>query len=579
VPGMGQRGVNLTNGLTVAAFHHSVYVVALYWIIAITVVLLIGAALTRRLPRFNLSPAGLSEPRARTVLRVGFGILWCIDGLLQFQPAMPLGLANNVVAPTVAGTPSFFRPVLHHAISLWNLHPIALATGVAWIQVGIGLALICSNGITSRVVGLVAAGWALLVWSVGNGLGGVFASGASILFGWPGAVLFYLIAGVWIACTPRFFHRWFTLVTTRLLAVVLVVGAILQMLPNAGFWRGGNANALTSMTRAMASLAEPHPLSWVVRHVGDLAGLMGGGFNIVVVMWLLGCAGGLWWASTHPVTWPFVALWAGCLFFWITAEDVAIFGGVGTDVNSMVPLAFLAWAARPALRARAPYARQLPQELRSNSGSVVASFAAAMVLFSSVSMLVATASPAEATLFLAANGSVGTAHSRATPFTLTDQFGHAYRLGEHPGHYTILSFLDPVCWTDCPLIAGQLKAVRQALGPSAPLDIVAVAANPEHQTLANVRHFIAIHDMGSVKGFYFVTGPLAETRSVWNTWGIGVSNEPGVAMSIHSDYMYVIDPRGYVRWIIPDDPLGGGGAQQTSTVQELLSLLAQVGLR
>lgn len=577
MPGMGQQNISLTNALTVSSFHHSVYVVAVYWIIAIAVVMLIVAAFTRRLPRFNLSSAGLHEPRARTVLRVGFGIIWLFDGFLQFQPGMPLGLANDVVHPAIAGTPAFFRPVLHHAITLWNLHPIALATGVAWIQVGIGLALICSNGVTSRVAGLVSAGWALLVWAVGNGLGGVFASGASILFGWPGAVLFYLIAGVWIACTPRFFHRYFTVLTTRLLAVVLAIGAVLQTLPAAGFWRGGNANMLTSMSRTMTALAQPRPVAWVARHVGDLAGTMGGGFNIVAVLWLLACAVGLWWASTHLVRWPFVALWVGCLFFWVVAEDMAIFGGVGTDINSMIPIAFLAWAARPALRDREPFARRLPQELRSNSGSVVAAFAAAMVLFSTVSMLVATASPAEATLFLAANGSVGSEHARATPFTLTDQYGQSYRLGEHAGHYTILSFLDPVCWTDCPLIAGQLKEVRQDLGPSAPLDIVAVAANPEHQTLGNVRHFIAIHDMGSVKGFYFVTGPVAATRSVWNVWGIGVSNEPGVAMSIHSDYMYIIDPKGYVRWIIPDDP-GAGGAQETSTVQELLSLLAKVGL-
>ena len=578
MPGMGQKGVSLTNALTVAAFHHSAYQVALYWIIAVAVVALAAAALTGRLGSFNLSAAGLAEPRARTVLRVGFGVLWLVDGLLQFQPGMPLGLANDVVQPALAGTPGFFKPVVRHAITLWNLHPVALATGVAWLQVGLALALLSSNGRLGRLAGAVSAGWALGVFAVGNGLGGVFAPGASILFGWPSAAFFYLVAGVWLALSPDYFARRFSTVTTRLVAVVLVLGALVQALPSAGFWRGGDANALTRMSRSMTAMAQPHALAWVVRHVGDLAGTMGGGFNVIVLLWLLGTAAGLWWATRRPATWPYRALAVGAVVVWVAAEDLAVFGGVGTDINSMVPMAFLAWCARPALAARAPYPRRWPRELRSNSGSVVAAFAAAMVLFSSVSMAVAAASPAESTLFLAANGSLRSEHVRETPFTLTDQHGQPYTLGEHAGRYTILAFLDPVCWTDCPIIANQLARVRAALGPTAPVDVVAVAANPEHQTLANVRHFIAIHHLGSMPDFYFVTGPVAKTRKVWNAYGIGVSNEKGFAMSIHADYLFVIDPRGYVRWLVPDDP-GTGGAQTTSTVTELLGLLGQIGLR
>lgn len=578
MPGMGPKGVSITNALTVAAFHHSAYQVALYWIVALAVVVLVVATLTGRAGAFNLSAAGLAEPRARTVLRVGFGVLWLVDGLLQFQPGMPLGLANDVVHPALAGTPAFFRPVVADAITLWNLHPIALATGVAWLQVGIALALLSSNGRLGRAAGAVSAGWALGVFAVGNGLGGVFAPGASILFGWPSAAFFYLVAGVWLALSPDLFARRFSLVTTRLVAVVLALGALLQALPRAGFWRGGNANALTTMSRTMTAMAQPHPLAWVVRHVGVLAGTMGGGFNVVVLLWLLTTAAGLWWATRRPATWPYVTLAVGAVFFWVASEDIAVFGGVGTDVNSMIPMALLAWCARPGLAAREPFARRWPRELRSNSGSVVAAFAAAMVLFSVVSMAVATFSAAEPTLFLAANGSVGSEHVRETPFTLTDQRGRPYTLGEHRGRYTILSFLDPVCWADCPLIANQLQEVRAALGPKAPVDVVAVAANPAHQTLSDVRHFIAIHHLATMPDFYFVTGPLAKTRAVWNAYGIGVSNEKGFAMSVHADYLYLIDPHGYVRWIVPDDP-GQGGALTTSTVNELLGLLSQIGLR
>jgi len=62
-------------------------------------VLMIALVLSRRILRFNFSAEGTNEPRARTYLRWSFGVIWLVDGILQFQVSMPLGLANNVVAP------------------------------------------------------------------------------------------------------------------------------------------------------------------------------------------------------------------------------------------------------------------------------------------------------------------------------------------------------------------------------------------------------------------------------------------------------------------------------------------------
>src|SRR6202453_1137537 len=279
MPGMGQNNVSLTSPIVVSIFRHHLYVTSIYWIIGIALVLLLGATFMRRLNTFNVSKAGLSEPRSRTILRIGFGIVWVIDGILQFKPSMPLGLGNDVVRPAVAGAPSWLHPLMLHAITLWNAHPIDLATGTAWIQVGIGLALISSNATIGRYAAVVAAGWAALVWIVGEGLGGAFASGSSILFGWPGATLFYCAAAVWIALPPGYFADHYSRWTLRFIAIVLLVAAVLQCLPSAEFWHGGNNNALTVMTRSMTGTAQPHALSWIVRHGGDLAGTLGGGFN------------------------------------------------------------------------------------------------------------------------------------------------------------------------------------------------------------------------------------------------------------------------------------------------------------
>jgi len=80
----------------------------------------------------------------------------------------------------------------------------------------------------------------------------------------------------------------------------------------------------------------------------------------------------------------------------------------------------------------------------------------------------------------------------------------------------------PECWTDCPLLAAQLRQVRSDLSPGAKLDIVAVAADPYHETLANVNHFIDIHGLKSVKDFYFVTGHCTRPEGL-GAYGIGVS--------------------------------------------------------
>jgi cytochrome oxidase Cu insertion factor (SCO1/SenC/PrrC family) len=120
---------------------------------------------------------------------------------------------------------------------------------------------------------------------------------------------------------------------------------------------------------------------------------------------------------------------------------------------------------------------------------------------------------------------------------------------------------------------------RAQFSPTAPLDLVAVAANSLHETEAQVRAFVTQHDLGALPNFYFVTGSLHDTRAVWNSYGISVTPSATSRMSVHADYFFLIDPTGHLRWIVPDDPLTGQALTQTSDVAELVSLLHQTGLR
>ena len=577
MPGMNPNTYNLSNALVVSLFRHALFVTGLLRLTVIAMALMVALVLSRRILQFNLSPDGINEPRARTYLRWGFGVIWLVDGILQFQVSMPLGLANNVVAPLTGNTPSWLHSLMSHGVFLWNTHPINLAVGVAWLQVGIGLVLLVSNGKTGRIAGLVSALWAALVWLIGNGAGGIFVTGASFLFGWPGATFFYAMTGIWLFLKPETFHRWFSLVTLRVVAIIVALGALLQVLPSTEFWHGGNSNALTVMTSYMTKIAQPHWLAWLSRGVGRIAGSIGGGFNVIVVLWLVACAGGLWFATKKGWRWPVWTLVAGCLFFWFTSEDTSLFGGLSTDFNSLLPLAVLAWCASPSWQDAAPRERRLPQELTNSTGAVVATFAAAMILYSTALMASTTVAGAETTLYQAQNGTASATSTAAPGFTLTDQFDKTYSLGEHRGTVTLLTFLDPRCWTDCPLLAQQLKLVREGLPANTKLDIVAVAADPYHEQLSDLRHFIAIRALGHVSHFYFVTGQLSSVRKVWAAYGIGVTMTKSDKMSIHSDYMFIINAKHLVKWIIPDDPIASSSGQ-ASAVSELRGLLADEGI-
>src|SRR5436305_3462148 len=79
------------------------------------------------------------EPRGRRVLRVGFGVLWLFDGLLQAQPQMAGGLADQVIKPSAATSPGWVRQLVNWGVTVWDYHPVSAAAATVWIQVGIGL--------------------------------------------------------------------------------------------------------------------------------------------------------------------------------------------------------------------------------------------------------------------------------------------------------------------------------------------------------------------------------------------------------------------------------------------------------
>ncbi len=286
------------------------------------------------------------EARGRWLLRVGFGVLWIFDGILQAQPKMAAGLPSLVIEPTAASSPTWVQHLVNWGGTIWSYHPIQAGAASVWIQVGIGAWLIVSGrGRWSRLAGAVSVGWGLIVWVFGESFGGIFAPGLSWLTGAPGAVLLYAVAGALIALPES---TWRSPRIGRLLLAglgIFFIGmAVLQAWPGRGFWQGtvhGQPGSMTAMVQSMVSTSQPHFLSALLSSFGSFVAGHGFVVNLAVVIVL--AALGAIFLTARPRLVRY-AVWFGivfCLADWVLFQDLGFLGGTGTDPNSMIPMVLL----------------------------------------------------------------------------------------------------------------------------------------------------------------------------------------------------------------------------------------------
>ncbi len=372
MPGMG-TGLNENDPTIVSAFHATLLrqllvVLLILLFVAIAWNVLRGVQLRRSLAANAAGAAGdkvnhsghsvhpaagplavtaFIEAPGRRLLRVSFGLVWIFDGILQGQASMPLGMTPQVIGPAAAVSPGWVQRLDNDMATIWSFHPIAAPAAAVWIQIGIGVWLIAAaRGDLSRLAGLASVGWGLVVWVFGEAFGGIFAPGLTWLFGAPGAVLFYCVAGVLIALP---FSAWATPrlggLIIRSLGLFFVGMAILQAWPGRGFWQGirpgGQAGTLTAMVQQMAQTPQPHLFSSLLTAFGSFDAAHGWAANLFVVLALALIGTAFLTGVPRVVRWAVLAAVVLCLADWILVEDLGFLGGVGTDPNSMIPMLVL----------------------------------------------------------------------------------------------------------------------------------------------------------------------------------------------------------------------------------------------
>jgi cytochrome oxidase Cu insertion factor (SCO1/SenC/PrrC family) len=606
-------GLNDDNPVLVAAFraallHQGLIVLLIFAVLAIAWV----SAREWLRPGKAAGPAS-AEPAWRQLLRIGFGALWIIDGLLQAQPAMAAGLPSQVIEPTAASSPGWVQHIVNWAGTAWSYHPIQAGAAVVWIQIGIGVWLItAARGSWSRLAGLASVAWGLVVWVFGESFGGIFAPGLTWLFGAPGAVLFYCAAGVLIALPER---SWATARIGRTIlaaAGAFFIGmAVLQAWPGRGFWQGtrhGGPGTLTGMVHAMASTPQPTLIAGWIRGFASFTATNGFAVNLFAVIALAATGAGLVTvAADRGPAWlgrvTLIATIALCLADWMLIEDFGFFGGLGTDPNSMIPIILLAGAGYLALApAPAPVAKPAAAEPAvatsasaaaepawrparvarafgaASTRAVLAAWAVAMIILGAAPMALAQASPnASPILAQAIDGDSAPLNYTAPAFALTNQDGRQVSLASLRGKVVLLTFLDPVCTSDCPLIAQEFRQADQVLGAkSHGVELVAIVANPLYHSVAYTRAFDTQERLTGLPNWLYLTGSLAQLQQTWKNYAVAAEIAPGGGMILHNDVAYVIDASGHTRTELNLDPGPGTASTKSSFAVELATAAEHV---
>ena len=172
-------------------------------------------------------------------LQLALAAFWAIDALLQLQPD---NFTKSLILGTILGNAEN-QPQPIYGSLVWASHvlapyPVQLNVAIISVQSLIAIGLVWPRTI-KLALGLSIA-WALGVWWLGEGFGGLFAGKATLLVGAPGPALLYAVlalvawpgrrrTGVTVAGAGALGEG----ATSGLWALLWIGGAILRVVP---FW-------------------------------------------------------------------------------------------------------------------------------------------------------------------------------------------------------------------------------------------------------------------------------------------------------------------------------------------------------
>lgn len=269
----------------------------------------------------------------RRAVQTALGLVWLLDGALQFQSFMYSNGFPQMLTGMESGQPHWLSSSLGWGARVANGNLGVWNTLFALTQVAIGIAILYRP--TVKVALAASCAWALVVWWFGEAFGMLFANAAAPLTGAPGAVLLYALIGliVWPNDRPGGLLglRGARIAWT---AVWAAMGWLWLIGPNS------SANATHD-----AIAAAPSGMGWLSalqRHAADVT--KGNGLFIALVLAAVSVVIGVAVAADwHARTFLWLAIYLNVVYWVIPQGFGGIATGSATDPNA--GLLFILFAA------------------------------------------------------------------------------------------------------------------------------------------------------------------------------------------------------------------------------------------
>ena len=203
-------------------------------------------------------------------------------------------------------------------------------------------------------------------------------------------------------------------------------------------------------------------------------------------------------------------------------EPVVVGVAAATGTDPTVRADGAPGGVRPARRRR-PDARGGRGSTPRLAAQVAATVAAVGILLIGAAPMAAAAidRTADPQIAVATDGVPNVTTGPAPAFRLVDQTGAAVSLADLRGYTVVLTFLDPVCTTDCPIIAQELRSASDLLGgDAAKVRLVAVVANPVYRSVQAVDAFDRQEGFDSQSNWLYLTGSRAALEATWYAYGV-----------------------------------------------------------
>jgi hypothetical protein len=246
-----------------------------------------------------------------------------------------------------AGSPGFVASPVMFAGQFMLHNEAAFNAVFATIQLALGTGLLCRRTVRGALAASIV--WALSIWWLGEGLGGIFTSTATPLTGAPGAVLLYAMIAVlaWPARSPE--ARGASVAAGSLLGGRLARLAWLALWGNGAYFLLLAPNQAPGALRATITAGTAGEPGWIVSMERTAAATIGAHSTavtaVLAALFAVIAVGVLVPATILPVL-ALAMLTAAVI--WVLAQGFGgIFTGQGTDPNTGPLLILLAAAFWP----------------------------------------------------------------------------------------------------------------------------------------------------------------------------------------------------------------------------------------